>query len=100
MKATLDFNITTGQFELLKRIKDAGCVFVLDQESYDDHCAEALSKFSVPKSKERFDKRNFGDTYTDAYHLMQLDLLTADETAWHLTMRVSVLGNLLIEQNS
>lgn len=94
---TLTIEITDEEFETLKKIKEEGIAEFRDRElsweeykeSHKDHIKLNPEAFN----QERFMKRNFYGLKKEALSLFEKDLVDMVEDAWHLTFKVTELGN-------
>ncbi len=96
------FDLTAKEISLLKRLRDFSQAEYRDHDfnNYKDYLDYCTLENLEAMTRERFDKRNFGDTYSQAIHLEGLELLEEVSDTWHPTFMITNLGKLFLEQNN
>lgn len=95
----IKLEIPDEAYDLLLKIKQEGYA------EYRDTLYDTLEEFRRDASNhnrtdEWFLNRNCGGTFYLIDELLKYDLIDTDDDAWHLTFKLSMMGEMLLEQNN
>jgi len=101
IEITIKFELTEEELELLKKAKEKGYLEYRDTHAYtyEQYVEDSKEYFDTIPEKSRFNLRNENGTLKIAESLMEKTLLDFDDMAWQYTLRLTDVGEMILDQN-